>query len=104
MFTINGETWLIKFTQPYDEMLLMSSGKYSLGVCDDTLKTIFISNELKDKKLKLVLCHEIVHAAMFSYNVILSYEQEELIANIIATYGKEIIQIAEDMFKRLSIK
>lgn len=103
MFEINGETWLIKFTQPFDSILMMADGTYSLGVCDDDIKTISISNELRGLELKKVLCHEIVHAAMFSYNVELNYEQEELLANIIATYGKEIIQITDDMFKRLSI-
>lgn len=37
--------------------------------------------------LKKILCHEITHAAMFSYNVDLSIEQEELVADLIATYG-----------------
>jgi hypothetical protein len=34
-----------------------------------------------------VLSHELTHAAMFSYNIDLSYEQEELFADLIATYG-----------------
>ena len=43
--------------------------------------------------LKKVLCHEVVHAAMFSYNVELTLEQEELVADLIATYGSEVIRI-----------
>lgn len=101
MFEINGQVWFIKFTQPSDEIFRMSDGEYTVGVCDDALKIIFLSTELRGRKLKHVLCHEIVHAAMFSYKVYIEYEQEELLANIIATYGKEIIQITDDMFKRL---
>ena len=88
--------------QPYDEIFRMDNGEFTIGVCDDNTKTIYISNLLRGEKLKQVLCHEIVHAAMFSYNVELDYEQEELLANLIAIYGKEIIQITDNIFKRLS--
>jgi hypothetical protein len=37
--------------------------------------------------MKKVLCHELTHAAMFSYNVDLNYQQGELIADLVATYG-----------------
>lgn len=88
--------------QPYDEIFRMDNGEFTIGVCDDNTKIIYISNLLKGEKLKQVLCHEIVHAAMFSYNVELEYEQEELLANLIAIYGKEIVQITDNIFKRLS--
>ena len=102
MFTINHEVWIVKFIQPYDEIFRMDNGEFTIGVCDDNTKTIYISNLLRGEKLKQVLCHEIVHAAMFSYNVELDYEQEELLANLIAIYGKEIVQITDNIFKRLS--
>lgn len=102
MFTINHEVWIVKFMQPYDEIFRMDNGEFTIGVCDDNTKTIYISNLLRGEKLKQVLCHEIVHAAMFSYNVELDYEQEELLANLIAIYGKEIVQITDNIFKRLS--
>lgn len=35
----------------------------------------------------------ITHAAMFSYEVKLTLEQEEFIADLIATHGQEIIDI-----------
>ena len=88
--------------QPYDEIFRMDNGEFTIGVCDDNTKIIYISNLLRGEKLKQVLCHEIVHAAMFSYNVELEYEQEELLANLIAIYGKEIVQITDNIFKRLS--
>ena len=102
MFTINHEVWIVKFMQSYDEIFRMDNGEFTIGVCDDNTKTIYISNLLRGEKLKQVLCHEIVHAAMFSYNVELEYEQEELLANLIAIYGKEIVQITDNIFKRLS--
>lgn len=101
MFTINNEKWYIKFTSPADNIFLMEDGSFTIGTCDDLSKTIFLADNLKGPLLKKVLCHEIVHAAMFSYDVNLSFEQEELLANIIATYGEEIINITNNVFKRL---
>jgi hypothetical protein len=49
-------------------------GGYTIGMCDDDLKKIFVATGLPPALLKKVLCHEIVHAAMFSYNVELTLE------------------------------
>ena len=38
---------------------------------------------------------------MFSYNVNLSLEQEELVADLISTYGDEIIYITNKIFAKL---
>jgi hypothetical protein len=35
---------------------------------------------------------------MFSYNVELTIEQEEVLADLIATYGQEIIRITNTIF------
>ena len=53
-------------------------------------------------KLKKVLCHEVTHAAMFSYHVTLDVAQEELIADLIATYGSEIIAVTNRIFSRIA--
>ena len=53
-------------------------------------------------KLRKVLCHEVTHAAMFSYNVILDINQEELVADLIATYGSEIIAVTNRIFSRIA--
>ena len=101
MFTINGERWLVKFEQPSAEIFITEDGFRTIGVCDDATKTIHLANSLRGKFLKKVLCHELTHAAMFSYNVELSYEQEELLADLLATYGEEIIDITDSLFDRL---
>ena len=38
---------------------------------------------------------------MFSYNVDLSVEQEELVADLISTYGDEIVYITNKIFTKL---
>lgn len=41
---------------------------------------------------------------MFSYNVQLSYEEEEVIADLIAVYGQEIIDITNKLFFNMVYK
>ena len=88
MFNINGEFWRVEFTNPYNPALQQLDNTYTIGMCDNNTKTIYLADFLEGDMLKKVLCHEIVHAAMFSYNIILTIDQEELLADIIATYRR----------------
>lgn len=101
MFLINNIYWKIAFVEPNYPLLMRKDGRYSIGACDNLTRTIYINNTLKGNILKKVLCHEITHAAMFSYNVILSLQQQELVADLISTYGDEIIQVTNRIFSHL---
>lgn len=101
MVNINGEQWRLVFTSANHPMLMRSDGTYTIGACNDSLKTIYICENLNPELTKKVLCHELTHAAMFSYNIELTLEQEELLADLIATYGQEIISITNGIFCRL---
>ncbi len=101
MYSINNETWYIKFVPPYSDFLRRSDGSHALGVTDDNTKTVYINNTLRGHYLKKVLCHEIAHTAMFAYNVELTIQQEELLADLIATYGEEIIHVTNTLFGKL---
>ena len=101
MFEINDVQWYIKLVPPIDEALYRDDGSLTIGMCDRDTQTIYINITLRGRKLKKVLCHELVHAAMFSYGIQLNVDQEEVIADIIATYGEEIINITNTLFKKL---
>ena len=102
MFLINNIYWKLAFVPPDFPLLQRESGDYSIGACDNLTRTIYINETLRDKLLKKVLCHEITHAAMFSYNVSLTPEQEELMADLISTYGEQIVYITNKVFNKLS--
>jgi hypothetical protein len=104
MFIINGEQWQVLFVPENYVALLKPNGDFSVGACDDYTKTIYLSNLLSGDYLKKVLAHEITHAAMFSYNVSLSLAQEELLADLMATFGEEIIDITNIIFDYLKRK
>lgn len=101
MFIINGIYWKISYVSPDYPLLRRMSGEYTIGACDNLTRTIYISNILTGDLLRKVLCHQITHAAMFSYNVDLSIQQQELVADLISTYGDEIIYITNKIFTKL---
>ena len=67
-------------------------------------KTIYLDSCLEGGLMRKVLAHEITHAAMFSYNIDLSHSQEELLADLVATYGQEIIGTTNKIFRRIKDK
>lgn len=101
MFYINHRQWKIVFVPPHHSMLMRSDGIFTIGVCDNLKRTIFINENLRGNFLKKVLCHEIAHAAMFSYNIILDIKEEEQFCDLIANYGNEIISTTNRVFKKL---
>ena len=101
MFIINNIYWKVAFVSPSFPLLQNEYGEYTVGACDNLTRTIYLSDILQGYFLRKVLCHEIVHAAMFSYGVLLSKQQEELIADLISTYGDEIIYITNKIFVKL---
>lgn len=101
MFLINNIYWKLAFVSPDFPLLKRRSGDYSIGACDNLTRTIYINETLSGNLLKKVLCHEITHAAMFSYNVILTDEQQELVADLISSYGEEIIYVTNKIFNKL---
>ncbi len=101
MFNINGIDWNIKLVSYNHPKITRQDGSLALGSCDSTTGTIYISEAVPNYKLKKVLCHEITHAAMFSYGVDMNIDQEELVADLIATYGAEIINVTNRIFSRI---
>lgn len=83
---------------PSNPFLISYTGQLALGACDDKTKTIYINNTLSRSKVKKVLCHELVHAVMFSYNVDLDEQEEEIVADLIASYGEKIINLTNAIY------
>lgn len=100
-FVINGISWQLRIVPPTYPALLMNYDFFTLGCCDNATKTIFIADGLDEAKFRKVLAHEVTHAAMFSYNILLTIDQEELLADIFSTYGDEIIHVTNKVFSKI---
>ena len=94
---INNINWRIKFSQASDRDLQRYDGTYTIGMTDNKQKTIFLYEGLNGSLLYKVLCHELVHAFCFSYGLKFSVEEEERLADFIATYGKNIFDMTDDL-------
>lgn len=100
-FIMNGIGWQIRIVPPTYPALLMNYDRFTLGCCDNNTKTIYIADGLSEDKFYKVLGHEVTHAAMFSYQVLLTEDQEELLADIISTYGREIVIVTNRVFRKI---
>ena len=103
MIHVNGEGWDICLVPPGHPNLTTPEGTQALGCCDDTIKTIVISNALHPGRMRQVLCHELTHAAMYSYDVPITDPEEELLAELVSSFGKEIVSLTDMVSHRLKI-
>ena len=100
MFAVNGIEWNFRLVEPYNDMLRRSDNSITLGVTDNNLKTVFLNNRLKGRMLDKVLCHEIVHTFCFSYGCTFDMQTEEIIADFLSTYGREVFDVADNILQR----
>lgn len=89
--TVNNKQWKIIFVNPNNRNLINNQGLYTLGMTDNKLRCVFLSNKLYGELLYKVLCHELCHVYAFSYNIKMSIDDEERLAQFISEYGKSII-------------
>ena len=101
---INGVRWRVRLVSPAHPLLLTPWKTHALGVCDKVTQTICVDETLSPQLLKEVLCHEIVHAFMFSYMIDLSYSEEELVAELMSQYGEEILETTNIIYYGIRMK
>lgn len=99
MFEINGVRWDIVFVNPNSDKLRRSDGSITVGMTENSgdFHTVYLSNALYGQFLRRVLRHELVHCFMFSYSIHISIQEEEYIANWVATYGTDLIEILDNL-------
>jgi uncharacterized protein YjaZ len=101
MFELNGKHWKVLLVSSNHPMLRKNDGTRAIGACDYESQSIYIKDNLDLAFMKKVICHEVAHAAMFSYDVQLGYDQEEMLVDLIATYSHEIISITNKIFNKI---
>lgn len=100
MFEVNGIWWNLSLVEPYSGNLKRSDNTFTLGVTDNNNKTVYIDNHLYGAMLDKVICHELCHVFSFSYNLNIPIETEEIIADFLATYGRDVFIVADDILQR----
>lgn len=106
MFQVNGKTWLIQSVNASDNKLRRSDGSITVAVADNNDKTIYISRLLHGEFLARVIRHELVHVYSFENNLHIPIETEEIIADFMSLYGRDIIYLADGiiniLFRRIA--
>ena len=101
MFTINGMDWNLSRVCSHSPMLMRSDGTYTFGMTDRNTRDIYISNMIHGNFYDRVLCHELCHAFCLSYNLTMDIQTEEIVADFLATYGREVFALADELISGL---
>lgn len=101
MFTINGIDWNLSRVRSHSPMLMRSDGTYTFGMTDRNTRDIYISNMIHGNFYDRVLCHELCHAFCLSYNLTMDIQTEEIVADFLATYGREVFALADELISGL---
>lgn len=104
MFNCNGIVWEIYFVNAGSRYLIRNDGSKTIGMTNGLTHTIYIANNLKGRLLETVLAHELCHAVIFSYDIELDAELEEWVAQFVATYGREVVEILESLLPMIRRK
>ena len=97
MFQVNGQTWQIRAVRASDDRLRRSDGSITVAVADNNDKTIYISRSLHGEFLARVIRHELVHVYSFENNLHIPIETEEIIADFMSLYGRDIVYLADSI-------
>lgn len=101
-FIINNRMWHIEFVNASSEKLHRSDDSLTVGVTDGNDNCVYLSDLLSGGFLKKVLCHELCHCFMMSYNISIPIEQEEFLADWISIYGEDLIYLLDDLMSAMS--
>ena len=100
-FEVNGSLWKIVYCNPSSQNLMRSDNTYTLGVCDNPQKTIFLSDRLSGKLLDKVICHELTHVYCFEFNYAMDIQTEEIVADFMSLFGRDIIYLADEIMDKI---
>lgn len=100
-FVVNGVEWNLSLVEPYSDNLRRSDNTITLGVTDNNTKTIYVNDRLSDAMFDKVLCHELVHVFSFEYNYNIDIQTEEIIADFMSLFGRDIIYLLDDLINIL---
>ena len=100
-FTVNNQEWELRFVNPNNKNLMRSDGSITLGMTDCNTKTVYINNRLNNYMTDKVLCHELTHVYAFSFDYFIDIQTEEIVADFLSLFGRDIIYLLDDIIKIL---
>lgn len=101
VFRVRDSIWRLEFCAPDSPNLLRSDNTPTIGVSDNSVKMVWIADNLSDYMCERVTCHELTHCICFEYNISLPMELEEWLCNFMADHGREIIDLLDSLLSSI---
>lgn len=96
-FTVNNQEWNLVFVKPNSKDLMRSDGTMTIGMTDNNTKTVYINNKLNEYMKDKVICHELTHVFAFEFDYYMDIETEEIVADFMSLYGRDIVYLLDDL-------
>ena len=94
---INNWKYEIYVVEDNDEILQMDDGYYHSGVTDMKEQRIYLQKGLNEQQMWYTVVHELTHAYLQAYGLLQVEYTDEVIADIMGVYGKNILKDAEKL-------
>lgn len=96
-FEVNNQKWKLEFVKPNSRNLMRSDGSITIGMTDNNVKTVYINNRLNQYLTDKVICHELTHVFAFEFDYDIPIDVEEIVADFMSLYGRDIIYLLDDL-------
>ena len=100
-FIVNNHTWRLQFVRSSSENLRRSDGSYTFGVTDNSVKTVFIMQNMSDYMTDKVILHELSHVHAMEYDYSIPIEVEEIVCDFLSLYGRSVVYMADDIMSKI---
>lgn len=98
---INKWEYEITLVKEDDEILKMDDGFYHSGITDLKEQKIYIQRGLNSQQLWYTVVHELTHAYLQAYGMLQVDYTDEIVADIMGIYGKDIIENAKEVITHI---
>lgn len=96
-FVVNNQEWELMFVKPSSRQLMRSDGSITIGMTDNNTKTVYINSKLNRALTDKVVCHELTHVFAFEFDYDIPIDVEEIVADFMSLYGRDIIYLLDDL-------
>jgi hypothetical protein len=96
---INNWKYEINVVREDDEILLMEDGYHHSGVTDLKEQKIYLQKGLNEQQMWYTVVHELTHAYLQAYGFLQVEYTDEIIADIMGIYGKNIQKDAAEVVR-----
>ena len=100
-FMVNNHIWRLQFVKGGSENLRRSDGSYTFGVTDNSVKTVFLMQNMSDYMADKVLVHELSHVHALEYDYSIPLWVEEIVCDFLSLYGRSVVYLADSLMPKI---